>query len=172
MIMLLLSLALCAAVLTVGGGLFAAGMRSGDRSGETMISGVQLRPDENVCFTVENPGSQAVVIGASVRRSSLRLRCEGGRFVSVPRVTTSDDLLAGRHAAIYAIPAGEQRRVLTPVPSGLGRRGELVVTIGEQERLRVVHRAVELGDRRGRTGASGPTALVADANADAIPLQS
>lgn len=170
MILLLCSLALAAATLAGGVGLLLAGLRAGDQLGDTLISGVGLDGNGNVGFTVENPGDQAVVIGASVRPRSLRLRCEAGSFVSVPRGTSSDAFLAGRHDVVCAISPGERELVLTPVPRGIGRRGELVVAIGEPERLRVVHRAVELAARyQPRAHAQAP-ARPPDPGSDALPL--
>lgn len=70
---LLLSLALMAAVLTAGGVLLAAGLRSGDRPGETTVLHADVDPLTNtVRFTVHNPGCHTVLVGASVRRRSLQ----------------------------------------------------------------------------------------------------
>lgn len=144
LIPLLLSLVMVVAVLAAGAALLAAGVRTGDRFGEASVSGIGFDPLEGaVRFTVHNPGDQSVLIGASVRRRSLRLRLEGGYLVRVPRVTTSDGFLAGRHSVIRAVPPGEREAVLVPLRAGIGRRSELVVVIGERERLRVIHRSVD-----------------------------
>jgi hypothetical protein len=156
MSMLILCLALFVTVLAMTGGLLAAGMRTGDRIGETQISRVEMDPIEHaIRFTLENPGDQGVLVGASVRPRSLRLRLESGSYVSVPRMTASSDWLAGRHAVIAAVAAGERTPVVVPVPPGIERRAELVVAVGEQRRLKVIHRAVEIADRRPSAHAEG-----------------
>ena len=85
MIAVLLCLALMALGCSVAWGLLAAGLRAGDHVGDTTVTAIE--PDgsaERIWLTVHNPGRQAVLLGASVRRRSLRLWCEAGYFVSVP----------------------------------------------------------------------------------------
>lgn len=141
----LLGLALMAVVVAAGWGLLSAGLRAGDSPGDIVLAAVAPDADgTTICFTAHNPGRQAVLVGVSVRRRSLRLWCEGGRFVSVPRRTARGNLLAGSHTAICAIAAGETQAVLVPVSEQVPGRAALVVAIGEADRLRVVHRAIEL----------------------------
>ena len=141
----LLCLALMAVILAAGWGLLSAGLRAGDRPGEIGLAAVVPAPDgTTVCFAAHNPGGQAVLIGASVRRRGWRLRCEGGRFVSVPRRTSRGNLAARRHMVICAIAAGETQTVIVPVPEWMPRRAELVIAVGEADRLRIIHRAIGL----------------------------
>lgn len=129
-----------------GSGLaLAAGLRAGDRPGDTTVGFIEVGGrGRGIWVTVHNPGPQAVLVGASVRRRSLRLQCEGGSFVTVPRRTSHRELLAGRHAAVSAVAAGDSERLLVPFTICGAKRAELVVAIGEADRLRVVHRLVEL----------------------------
>lgn len=141
----LLSLALTACVLGAGGALLAAGRRAGDRLGETIVTDVAAEAGANLLsFTVHNPGERSVLIGASVRRRSVRLRLEAGSFVSVPRRTAHPRLLAGRHAHVGVVEARETQRVRVAVADDTPRRAELVIAIGETDRLRLIHRAVAL----------------------------
>jgi hypothetical protein len=85
-----------------------------------------------------------VLIGASVRSRRLPLLGDAAQSVSVPRRTLRDKLLAARHTAVYVIPAGETQTVRVPFSSSTRRWAELVVAIGEPDRLRVVRQAVKL----------------------------
>jgi hypothetical protein len=143
---LLICLALGAAVLGVGRALLYAGSRAGDRPDDAALSDVRAAASgTGISFKLTNRGSQAVLIGASVRRRSLRLHCEAGHFVSVPARTWRSKLLAGRHAVVCVVDAGDADTVLIPVAPGIPRHAELVVAVGEADRLRVVHRAVDCG---------------------------
>jgi hypothetical protein len=126
-------------------GLLHAGLRAGDRPHDTALTAVE--PDDGgqgIWLTAHNPGRQAVLLGASTRRPGLRLRCEAGYFVTVPRRTSQEKFLAGQQALVCAIGAGETETVLVPVSVATRHHAELVVAVGEADRLRVVHRAVEL----------------------------
>jgi hypothetical protein len=141
----LLCLALTTLVSGAAWGLMHAGLRTGDRVGDTTLTAIQPhRSGRAVWVKLHNPGRQAVLVGASIRRRSLRLWCEAGSFVSVPRRTAGKTLLAGRHTLVCAIGAGETQTVLVPFSVANRLRGELVVAVGEPGRLRVVHRAVVL----------------------------
>jgi hypothetical protein len=141
----LLCLALTVITFGAAWGLYTAGLRVGDRVGDTTLTAIEPEADgRGIWLTVHNPGHQAVLLGASVRRRSLRLWCEAGCFVSVPRCTLREKLLAGQHALVCAIDAGATQTVRVPLSAATRRRVELVVAIGEAARLRVVHRAVEL----------------------------
>lgn len=158
----LVCFALTALVLGAGWALLLAGMRAGDRLGDTTLAAIA--PDRDgggVRVTVHNPGGQAVLLGASVVRRSLRLRCEAGYFVTVPRRASQQRRLARRHPLIRAVAAGETESVIVPVCRGTSGRAELIVAVGEPDRLRVLHRAVDLtgpqprGHRQpSRTGAA------------------
>lgn len=141
---LLLCLVSAALVLAGGWGLLTAGLRVGDRVGDTTLTAVEAdAAGDGLWFTVHNGGHQAVLLGASVRRRTVRLWLEGGSFTSVPRRTAQPSLLAGEHALVRAIGAGATETVRVGL-SNAGRRAELIVTIGEADRLRVLHRAVDL----------------------------
>jgi hypothetical protein len=136
-----------------------AGLRAGDRAGDTTLTAIEPdRREDGIWLTVHNPGPQAVLLGASVQRRSLRLWCEAGYFVSAPRRTSQEKLLAGQREIVYALAAGETQTVLVPVAAVLRQRAELVLAVGEAE-LRVVHRAVELprARRAGKPGLGGAT---------------
>lgn len=153
---LLVFLPLIVVALMVGCGLFVIGARAGDRLGDALVGAAE--PDSSgrvISFTVHNPARQPVLIGASVRRRTLRAWMEAGQFVSVPRRTLRDTLLAGQHTEVCAIPARERQTVRVPVSASSRRRAELVVAIGEPDRLRVVRQAVVLGPpaRHGRSAA-------------------
>lgn len=142
---LLLSLAAALIVIGLGALLMVAGQRAGDRGEEAVLTAVESDEyGDGVWVTVHNPGRQPVLVGASVRRPGLRLRWEAGHFVRVPRRTLSDRLLAGQHALVCAVAAGDSETLLVPRTPHLKRRAELVVAIGQTDRLRVMHRAVEL----------------------------
>ncbi len=136
-------LALAAAVLGLGRALLYVGSRTGDRPDDAALSDIgPVARSAGISFTVTNRGAHAVLVGASLRRRSIRLRLEGGHFVAVPTRTWRRQLLAGRHTVVCAIDAGETQAVLVPVSGDTPPRAELVVAIGEADRLRVVHRAV------------------------------
>jgi hypothetical protein len=143
----LLCLALTVITFGAAWGLYTAGLRVGDRVGDTTLTAIEPEDDgRGIWLTMHNPGHQAVLLGASVRPRSLRLWCEAGWFVSVPRRTRREKLLAGQHAVVCAIDAGATQTVRVPLSGATRRRVEVVVAIGEATRLRVVHRAVELPD--------------------------
>lgn len=145
MTVVLLFLALTALVFGAAWGLLTAGLRAGDRAGDTSLTAIEPdRNEDGIWLTVHNPGRQAVLLGASIRRRSLRLGCEAGHYVSVPRRTSQENLLAGQHALVCAIDAGETQTVRVPLSAATRRRAELVMSVGETDRLRIVHRAVEL----------------------------
>jgi hypothetical protein len=154
---LLLLLALSAAGLVIGRRLFVIGMRNGDRLGDATVGAA--KPDNSgrgISFAVHNRGPQPVLIGASVRLRRLRLLGETRQSVSVPRRTLRNKLLAGQHTVVGVIPAGETQTVIVPFSRSVPRRAELVVAIGEPDRLRMVRQAVKLS-RPYRAGRSRST---------------
>jgi hypothetical protein len=126
--------------------LFAmAGVRAGDRPGDTMVSAVGVDGDGvGIRFTVHNRGRQAVLLGASLRRRSLRLWQSNASYVSVPRRTARGRLSPGEHALVCVVEPDDRMVVRLAPPPTVPRRQELVVAIGEPDRLRVLHRAVTL----------------------------
>jgi hypothetical protein len=157
---LLLSLALAAMVCAGGLVLLGAGLRAGDRSGETLLSNIEADLSASVVScTIENPGQQAVVIGAKVRRGTLRALVEGGRFVQVPRRTSHAAFFAGHYDFVGAIAAASAETVRVAIPADIRRRGELSVAVGERERLRIIRTPLDLARRRSRP-APAPSAVV------------
>jgi len=147
---ILILLAVIAIGLVTGRHLFVIGMRNGDRFGDAAVG--EADSDDSgryVSVAVRNPASQPVLIGASVRSRGRGLLGQPGQSVTVPRWTSRHELLAGQHTIVWAIPARETQTVTVPVSRSIGRRGELVVAIGEPDRLRLVRQAVRLS-RPGR----------------------
>ena len=145
MIALLVSLGVTGC-LFVAAWLFAMeGVRAGDRPGDTTVSAVGVDGDGiGIRFTVHNPGHQAVLLGASLRRRRIRLWQSNASYISVPRRTARGGLLPGDHALVCVVEPDDRMVVrLGPSPT-VSRRQELVVAIGEPDRLRVLHRAVTL----------------------------
>ncbi len=134
------------------------GVRAGDRPGDTTVSGVEVDGgDIGVRFTVHNPGDQAVLLGASLRRRGLRLWPSNASSVSVPRRTARDRLAPGEYALVCVVEPDDRMVVRIAPPRVVSRHLALVVAIGEPDRLRVVHRAVTL-PRAHRAGLSQETA--------------
>ena len=126
-------------------GLAIAGFRAADRPEDVTLVHVELagrRP--TLLATLRNPSGVAVLVGLSVRRCGVRLWLEGGGFVSLPRRTTRPKLLAARHASVAVAGAGETVTLTVPMPARWRRSVQLVAAIGQQDRLRVIHRRVAL----------------------------
>jgi hypothetical protein len=169
MTLLLLSLALAAMVCVGGLGLLSAGLRAGDRSGETLLSNIEVDLRANlVSFTIQNAGQEAVLIGATVRRGTLRALIEGGRFVQVPRRTSHTAFFAGRYDVVGAVAAGSTQSVTVAVPTDTRRRGELLVAVGERARLRIIRTALHLPRTRFHT-ALAPSAVFRPGPSDRGP---
>jgi hypothetical protein len=128
--------------------LFVIGIRNGDRIGDATVAAAH--PDDHgrgISFTLHNPAAQPVLIGASLRHPRLRLLGQAGRSVTAPRRTLRGKLLARQHTVVWAIPAGQTQTVIVPFSRAPGRRAELVVAIGQPDRLRVMRQRVELCSR-------------------------
>ncbi|HZE17544.1 MAG TPA: hypothetical protein VE197_18605 [Mycobacterium sp.] len=129
----------------IGCHLFAIGMRDGDRVGDAIVGAAELAGSGRaISVAVHNPARGPVLIGASVRRRPLHLRGEAGQSVTVPRRTLKDPLLAGQHSVVWAIPAGETQTIVVALSPSIRRQAELVVVIGEPDRLRVVRQLVHI----------------------------
>ncbi len=145
MIIAALSVLLLAVVVAAGLGLLSAGEREGDRPGDVTVTGVRAdAAAAAISLVVHNPGVRPVIVGASLRRRGPRMRVEGRMYVTVPRDTTRDALLASRHTALTALEPKESRTLVVSAQAPIRRSAEVVIAVGQSDRLRVIHRAVEL----------------------------
>jgi hypothetical protein len=143
-IVLLVAVLVLAGVAT----LVPLGLRAGDRPDDAVLLDVAPRnapPGARV--TVTNPGAVPVVVGMSLRRAGARLRLEGGSYVRIRTGSTDAELRAEAQAQVGALDAGETRTFAVPAGPGDRRRAELVVVIGQTQRLRTLHRLVVLPRR-------------------------
>jgi hypothetical protein len=125
--------------------LVALGVRSGDRPGEARILDISPRSTPRSCVvTLTNPGGNSIVCGMSLRRPRPRVRLEGGSYIATRSGRTDSELLATRQAQIGALAPGETRAFVVPAAAHLGRHVELVVVIGQADRLRAAHRLLAL----------------------------
>jgi hypothetical protein len=155
----LLCLALTACVLGAGGALVAAGSRAGDRPGDSLVTAVSADATGRFLrFSVHNPADGAVLVGASVRRPTVRLRLEAGAYVGVPRRTDDRAFLAGRYAHVCALDAHATESLSLALDPQAPRRAELVVAIGQADRLRLIHRVLDLPAWRAGDQPEAPTA--------------
>lgn len=141
MIDLLFSVASAVVVLLGGGALMIAGLRAGDRPGETTISAREADPGGGIRFTIHNPGRKPVLLGATVRRTRFCSWLEGDTSMLVCRRISRWTLLAARHTVVCLIEPGATEIVSVPYRP-TGRRAQLVVTTGESGRLRVYRRTL------------------------------
>ncbi|HTU85583.1 MAG TPA: hypothetical protein VMF57_08410 [Solirubrobacteraceae bacterium] len=125
--------------------LIPAGLRAGDRSGDALLLNVQpqLAP-RGATVTVNNPEDAAVLVGVSLRRARPRLRLEGGSYVKIRTGRTTSDLRADQQTQIAVLAAGETQTVVVRADARVRRRAELVVVVGQSQRLRSIHRLVVL----------------------------
>jgi hypothetical protein len=130
------------------------GFRSGDRPGDALLVDVEaVAAPRGASVTVANPGRVPVILGLSLRRAGSRMRLEGRHYVRVRNGRTTSDLLAGRQASIGVLEAGETETFVIPAEARVGRRAELVAVIGQERRLRTIHRLVVLPSAPGPSGA-------------------
>lgn len=142
---LLILFAVGAVAFLLGRHLFVVGVRNGDRLGDAAVGAANSDDDGRyVSVAVRNPASQPVLVGASVRKRGRGQLGRSGQSVTVPRSTSRAELLAGEQTVVWAIPARETQTVTVPVSRSIRRWGELVVAIGEPDRLRVVRQTVKL----------------------------
>ena len=149
---LLLALAAVAALIPLG-------MRAGDRPDDALLLHVEARAaPRGASVTVTNPGSAPVILGMSLRQAGARLRLEGPCYVRIRTGSTRPELLAEKHAWIGVLAGDETRTFLVPADAHVRERAELVAVIGQQRRLRTIHRLVMLAPASG-LGARGSHAL-------------
>lgn len=94
--------------------------------------------------TLTNPGATPVILGMSLRRAGPRLRLESGSYVRVMTGRTTAELRAQQQTSVAVVEGGETQTVVVPAGVRVRRRAELVVVVGERDRLRTIHRPVVL----------------------------
>jgi len=135
------------------------GMRAGDRPDDALLLHVEPRSaPRGAAVTVTNPGGTPVILGMSLRRAGARLRFEGPSYVRIRTGSTRSELLADKHAWVGVLGADETRTFVVPADARVRERAELVTVIGQQRRLRTIHRLVMLAPGSG-LGAHGRAAL-------------
>jgi hypothetical protein len=145
-------IALAVSALALAGviALIPLGLRAGDQAGDALIVEVApLSAPRGASVTVRNPGQGPVIVGMSLRRAGPRLRLEGPGYVRIRNGSTASELLAGHQASIGVLGGGETQTVVVPAEAPIRRRAELVVVIGQPERLRTLHRLVMLAEASG-----------------------
>jgi len=125
--------------------LIPLGLRAGDHAGDVLLLSVEPHvAPRGAAVTITNPDHTPVILGMSLRSAGLRLRLESGTYVRLRTGSTAPELRADRQARVVVLDAGETRRFVLPADPRLGRRAELVTVVGQHDRLRTVHRLVEL----------------------------
>lgn len=128
--------------------LIPLGLRAGDRAGDALLLVVEPHvAPRGAAVTITNPDDAPVILGMSLRRAGIRLRLENGTYVRIRTGSTAPELRADKQARVAVLAAGETRSFVVPADPRLSRRGELVTVVGQDERLRTVHRLVELPRR-------------------------
>jgi hypothetical protein len=125
------------------------GLRPGDRPRDVLLLRAEPRiAPRGATVTVTNPGQGPVVLGMSLRRAGLRLRLEGRSYCRVRTGSTTADLRADHQTSIAVIDRGETETFVVPADARIPRRAELVVVVGQPERLRTIHRLLVLPQPR------------------------
>ena len=124
----LLCLGLAALVVGTTCGLYATGLRAGDRADDKAITAVEAdETGSGIWFTVQ------------------------------------EKLLVAQHELVCAIGAGEAQTLRVERLNSVPRRAELIIAVGEADRLRVIHRAIEAprlrSSRRRRLAAGLPESM-------------
>jgi hypothetical protein len=103
-------------------------------------------------IAVTNPSEQPLLVGASLRPATWRFRLEGDLFVRVSRRTTRAELLPSNQDVLVVTEPRETAMLLIPINHPPKRQMQAVIAMGQQNRLRVVHRRVtfptDLVDKR------------------------
>jgi hypothetical protein len=137
-------------VLGAVAGLIPLGLRAGDQPGDALLLAVEPRmAPRGASVTVTNPGRAPVILGMSLRRAGARLRVAGPSYVRIRTGSTRPELLADQHAWLGVLGADETRTLVVRADAQVRERGELVAVIGQQGRLRTIHRLVVLGSPSG-----------------------
>jgi hypothetical protein len=128
--------------------LIPLGLGAGDEPADVLMVNVEPRiAPRGAMVTVTNPGRASVMLGLSLRRAGLRLRLEGRSYVRVRTGQTTADLRAPQQTGIAVLDAGETETFVVPAGAEVPVRAELVLVVGQPERLRAIHRLVILPGR-------------------------
>ena len=140
---LIFSLA-CLIALLPGVMLLRAGERTGDGRDDLLITRVMPALDfSSVLVTVRNSSDIPVLVGLSLRGRTLRLWAEGGVYVSAPRRNAKRPTLATRQTTVGVVDATQTATLVVPGAPKHINKGQLMVTVGQRDRLRVVHRRLD-----------------------------
>jgi hypothetical protein len=142
----MVALAVAAVLLLVGVlPLILLGLREGDKRGDGLVERIEpCVPPRSVTVTVRNPALVPLLVGLSLRRRGLRLRLEGGSYARLRSGRLTADLLPSRQDVVGVVDPDEEATFLVPAEIGLGSHAELVLVMGQRDRLRSVHLAVKL----------------------------
>jgi hypothetical protein len=126
------------------------GLCDGDRAGDVVLLAVEPggRP-RSARVILTNRDVVPVVVGMLLRRPGPRLWLEGGCYVRNRTRSRRADLLARRQTTIGVLAGGETGTFVVRGGADLGQRVELVAVVGQRDRLRAIHRLVQLP--RGRS---------------------
>lgn len=125
--------------------LIPLGLRAGDKPGDALLLAVEPQAaPRGASVTITNPGEVAVIVGLSLRRRGVRLRLEGESYTRLRTSRTAPELLPASQAAVGVVTPDEPAIFSVPADARLGRRAELVVVVGQRDRLRTIHRLVRL----------------------------
>jgi hypothetical protein len=131
------------------GCLIPLGFRLGDRPEEAWLPDPEPRAEpRGAQVTVFNPGDAPVLVGLSLRPRGLRVRLEGGSYVSSRSRSTTPDVLATTQGSVGVVAPGASETMMVTADTHLGAKAELVATIGQRQRLKVIHRQLTLTPRR------------------------
>ena len=123
----------------------AAGLRSGDRPGDALVTALLAtgsRPGEArplVVVTVRNPSGTPVLAALTARTALLPAWLAGSHDVSVPRRTLRRRFRPGNYATVGVAPAGGAAEFTVPVPAR-SRRYLLTAAVGQEGGRLRVHR--------------------------------
>jgi hypothetical protein len=142
----MIALGVVAVVLLAGVvALLPMGLRAGDRTDDAELTGIEPLADaRGVKVTLSNPSQLPVLVGIKLRRCGIRLRVEGQSYVRVRTSRTSSDLLPRHMDVVGVVAAGETAAFAAPADPGLSGRAELITIVGQDRRLREIHRLITL----------------------------
>lgn len=128
--------------------LIPLGLRAGEQPGDACIHHVDVPgAGGGLSVAISNPGEIPVLVGLSLRPRTLRLRLAGGSAVRIRTRRVAADLMPGRQTVVGIVAGRQTGTFLVPAGAALGEHVELVVVIGQGDRLRSLHRAVRLAGR-------------------------